>query len=65
VVGRDQNGDLMCLGGNQSDAVNITRIEAGPPLSFRWPKEAPLPASAGVRSLPLIKSDGRLSTREA
>jgi hypothetical protein len=46
-------------------AVNITPIPAGRPLSFRWPKEAPLPASAGVRSLPLIKSDGRLSTREA
>ncbi len=65
VVGRDQHGNLMCLGGNQSDAVNIKPFPANRPLSFRWPKGAAPPPSADVHSLPLVKSDGHLSTREA
>jgi hypothetical protein len=27
VVGRDQNGNLMCCGGNQSDAVTISAFD--------------------------------------
>jgi uncharacterized protein (TIGR02594 family) len=65
VVGRDQHGNLMCLGGNQSDAVNIKPFPADRPLSFRWPQEAARPASTGFHSLPLVKSDGRASSREA
>jgi hypothetical protein len=35
VVGRrDQNGNLMCLGGNQEDAVNIKPFTAERPLSL-------------------------------
>jgi uncharacterized protein (TIGR02594 family) len=65
VVGRDQHGNLMCLGGNQSDAVNIKPFDATRPLSFRWPKEAPPPARTGFGTLPLVSSDGRVSAREA
>jgi uncharacterized protein (TIGR02594 family) len=65
VVGRDQHGNLMCLGGNQSDAVNIKPFPPTRPVSFRWPKEAPPPARTGFGTLPLVSSDGRVSAREA
>jgi uncharacterized protein (TIGR02594 family) len=65
VVGRDKQGNLMCLGGNQDDAVNIKPIPAERPLSFRWPTGVPLPNRTGFDMLPLTKSDGRASTREA
>jgi uncharacterized protein (TIGR02594 family) len=64
VVGRDQNKNLMCLGGNQSDAVNIKPFPADRPVSFRWPKEVPPPARTGLATLPLVASDGRVSVRE-
>jgi uncharacterized protein (TIGR02594 family) len=65
IAGRDQHGNLMCLGGNQSDAVNIKPFPADRPVSFRWPKDVPLPARTGFATLPLVQSDGRVSSREA
>ena len=65
VVGRDQHGNLMCLGGNQSDSVNIKPFPATRPVSFRWPKEVPPPARTGFGTLPLVSSDGRVSARES
>ena len=65
VAGRDQHGNLMCLGGNQSDAVNIKPFPADRPVSFRWPKEVPPPTQTGLNTLPLVASDGRVSAREA
>jgi uncharacterized protein (TIGR02594 family) len=65
VVGRDQHGNLMCLGGNQSDAVNIKPFPAKRPVSFRWPKEVPPPARTGFDTLPMVSSNGRVSAREA
>jgi hypothetical protein len=55
----------MCLGGNQSDAVNIKPFPADRPLNFRWPKEAPPPARTGFATLPVVRSDGCVSRREA
>jgi uncharacterized protein (TIGR02594 family) len=65
VVGRDKHGNLMCLGGNQRDSVNITAFPAQRPLSFRWPIGVSLPPKTGLESLPLTRSDGRLSTKES
>jgi uncharacterized protein (TIGR02594 family) len=65
VVGRDQHGNLMCLGGNQSDRVSIVPFPAGRPLSFRWPHGAALPANVGFDSLPLVRSNGKVSSQEA
>jgi uncharacterized protein (TIGR02594 family) len=65
VVGRDQKGNLLCLGGNQSDAVNIAAFPAKRPLSFRWPAGVALPPKTGLESLPLLRSDGRISTKES
>jgi uncharacterized protein (TIGR02594 family) len=66
VAGRDQHGNIMGLGGNQSDAVNIepfaaTRLNQG----FWWPKDIPLPALIGASHLPLVSSNGQVSSNEA
>ncbi|EKM5742862.1 TIGR02594 family protein [Enterobacter kobei] len=56
VVGLQQNGDLMVLGGNQSDAVNIRAFSPGRVVGYRWPEgiapeTRPLPhLAAGERS---------------
>lgn len=66
VVGRDQHGNIMGLGGNQSDKVSIipfpmSRLNKG----FWWPKSVPLPPNGGISSLPVVLSDGRVSSKEA
>lgn len=66
IVGKDQHGNVMGLGGNQSDQVSIvpfarTRLNQG----FYWPKEVPLPKSVGYDTLPLVTSNGQLSNKEA
>ena len=68
VVGRDQHGNIMGLGGNQSDAVNIepfpvSRLNKG----FWWPRAAPVPAAdkIGLTRLPVVRSDGKVSSNEA
>lgn len=62
VVGRDQAGNLMVLGGNQGDQVTIKPFSKARVLGYRWPGIAPL---AERYVLPLIGSDGRLSSNEA
>lgn len=66
VVGADQHGNVMLLGGNQSDAVNIkpfarSRLNKG----FWWPAGVPVPAKIGFSSLPIVQSDGKISRNEA
>lgn len=66
IVGRDQGGNYMGLGGNQSDQVSIepfpqSRLNHG----FWWPKTVPLPKQTGFSTLPVVRSDGRVSTNEA
>lgn len=64
VAGRDQNGNIMCCGGNQSDAVNIKPFDPDRVVGWRWPSEAPLPTLVGFDTLPVIESDGRVSQNE-
>lgn len=66
VVGKDQRGNVMGLGGNQHDEVNITpfavtRLNQG----FWWPSSVPLPKQVGFSTLPVVRSDGRVSSNEA
>lgn len=66
IAGRTVAGLVAGLGGNQRDAVNI----AGFPLSrlnkgFWWPAGVPLPKLTGFAHLPIVASDGRVSTAEA
>jgi len=66
VVGKDQHGNIMGLGGNQSDAVTIapfapSRLNKG----YWWPKDVALPQLIGFNLLPIVKSNGKLSGNEA
>lgn len=66
VVGKDQHGNIMGLGGNQSDKVSIipfpmSRLNKG----FWWPDSVPIPTRIGMSSLPVVRSDGRVSSNEA
>lgn len=68
VVGRDQRGNLMVLGGNQGDAVNIRPFARSRVTGYYWPS-----SSDGTRSRPLkgryvlpeLNSNGEVSTNEA
>lgn len=66
VVGRDQNGNIMGLGGNQKDQVSILpfpvkRLDHG----FYWPAGVTPPAAVGMALLPVVRSSGRLSKDES
>jgi len=65
VVGRDSRGNIMGLGGNQSNAVTIaafprSRLNKG----FWWPKGVTPPKAIGFASLPLVASNGKVSSDE-
>lgn len=64
VAGRDAHGNLMCLGFNQGDTVSIIPFPKTRPVAFRWPKTAPLPSQIGFNTLPLVNSEGTVSTKE-
>ncbi|EOT1738173.1 TIGR02594 family protein [Klebsiella pneumoniae] len=59
VVGRTASGDLMVLGGNQSDAVNIRAFPRSRVSGYRWPAGVP------DKPQPLPLMDGERSTSEA
>ncbi|ELA08716.1 hypothetical protein MOMA_09161 [Moraxella macacae 0408225] len=64
VVGRDRKGNLMVLGGNQSDKVSIVPFATSRVLGYRWCGTLPNPAKHRY-DLPLLDSDGRVSKNEA
>lgn len=62
VVGKDKFGNLMVLGGNQSNAVNIKPFTTSRVSGYRWPSIHPTPVRF---DLPLLNSDGKVSVNEA
>lgn len=62
VVGRDADGYLMVLGGNQGDAVNIKPFDQRRVLGYRWPSGEPRPTYA---VMPELASNGTVSRNEA
>ncbi len=64
VVGRDKAGNLMVLGGNQGDAVNIKPFSKSRVLAYRWCGTQNLP-NVSRFALPVLTSDGRVSKNEA
>lgn len=60
VVGQASNGDLFCLGGNQSDSVNVSRFSRDRVLSYRWPA-----GSYPQRPLQIVSGPSQLSVNEA
>ena len=59
-VGRDDTGNILLLGGNQSDAVNIRAFPESRVSGYRWPVLADLAAS----DVPRLNGV-RISEREA
>ena len=42
-AGRDSQGRILVLGGNQGNAVSVRPYSAGQLLGYRWPQSVPLP----------------------
>ena len=61
VVGIDQKGRLMILGGNQGDKVSVVPFERQRVVSYRWPQAVPI----SDYSLPLVTTAQASSTNEA
>jgi len=59
AVGRDTAGNLLILGGNQSDAVNIKAFPVSRVAGYRWPAGEPVVAEslAVMRGLQLSESE--------
>lgn len=64
VVGVDSKGNLMVLGGNQSDAVNIKPFAVNRVLAYRWCGTQKVPLATRYK-LPVLQSNGKVSTNEA
>ena len=59
VVGTDERGRLMVLGGNQGDAVTIAPFDKSRVLGYRYPQGEKVLAG----SLPLLASNGTPSSQ--
>lgn len=46
VVGEDKAGNLLVLGGNQGDEVNVRAFPRSRATAYRWPDGEPLPKPA-------------------
>lgn len=64
VVGKDQTGNLMVLGGNQGDEVNIKPFANERVLSYHWPRSHDIPRNVGFQYLPVVESNGEISISE-
>lgn len=60
AIGRDKYGDLLVLGGNQGDGVNVRAFQVSRVSGYRWPKGIAIPAEP----LPTM-SGAELSRRES
>lgn len=60
LVGVTAAGDLLCLGGNQSDAVTVAKFSRDRLLGFRFPK-----GDFERRPAPVLAGPGAYSTNEA
>lgn len=63
VVGKDQRGRLLVLGGNQGNAVSIAPFDMTRVLGYRWPADHL--ALLARTALPVLASAGASSTNEA
>lgn len=64
IGGKDKNGKLVGIGGNQKDRVSRATFDPAEIVSFNWPNGYPLPTKTGMASLPVVDS-APLSKREA
>lgn len=61
VVGEDEHGRLMVLGGNQRDRVTIAPFDRARVLGYRWPPGQPI----GYAPMPKYAGNMPSSTNEA
>lgn len=61
AVADDGKGRILCLGGNQADAVSIAPFETSRVVGYRWPKAVPVPSG----KLRIVGSFQSSSTNEA
>lgn len=64
AVGRDQQGRILTIGGNQKDSVNISPFDPGRLIAARWPAEYADDLGI-IRYLPVAQSADVSSTQEA
>lgn len=70
VVGQDKSGNIMVLGGNQSNAVNVKPFSRSRVTGYYWPSRviATKPSKSVPHdlryNLPVLDSDGRVSEDE-
>ena len=64
VVGKDVNGNIMVLGGNQGDEVNVKPFSTSRILCYKWPIGYEC-GETGFDKLPVITGNFKLSTNEA
>lgn len=59
VVGQTSIGDLLVLGGNQGDAVNVRSFPRTRAVAYRWPprQDLPLAPELPFGSAPLTRSE--------
>ncbi len=62
LLGQDKSGNLLVLGGNQGDSVNIAAFDPNRAIAYRWPNEKPAPQKF---YLPITTAKVKLSTNEA
>jgi len=61
AVGRDKAGNLLVLGGNQGDEVNVKAFPVSRVTGYRWPADLAVPAEP----LQTLATGGPLSERES
>lgn len=64
VVGKDYRGHLMVLGGNQGNEVCIKPFNTWRVLSYSWPEDFVKPSKIGFDKLPVVESNGKVSSNE-
>ena len=62
LLGQDKSGNLVCIGGNQGNAVTVAPFAKLRAIGYFWPISVPLPMTS---ALPLIDAGGKLSGGEA
>ena len=68
LEGVDSRGNLMVLGGNQGNRVSVAPFDPKRAVAFVWPSRADGTPSLPYPEryeLPVLRSDGKLSTNEA
>jgi len=58
VVGKDKDGNLYVLGGNQSDSVSVKKFTTANVVGYRWPD-----AKVSQSTLPVLASAADFETK--